>query len=179
MLGLEPLSLDGAMLDEARAYLRFDSDQEDTTLPGALLAAIGHAETFTRSILLRRVARETVIASSGWQALHAAPVQAVTGVTGIPAEGATFQLAADAWEAKIGSRGEAYVGILRPGSAGRAEIACIAGLATDWAALPEALRMGLLRLTAHFHGVRDAPEASAPPASALALLLPWRRVRVG
>jgi uncharacterized phiE125 gp8 family phage protein len=171
MLGLEPLSLDGAMLDEARAYLRFDSDQEDTTLPGALLAAIGHAETFTRSILLRRVARETVIASSGWQALHAAPVQAVTGVTGIPAEGATFQLAADAWEAKIGSRGEAYVGILRPGSAGRAEIACIAG--------PEALRMGLLRLTAHFHGVRDAPEASAPPASALALLLPWRRVRVG
>jgi uncharacterized phiE125 gp8 family phage protein len=178
MLSLDPLALDSAMLDEARAYVRVDTAEEDPSLGAALLAAIGHAENFTRTILIRRTACETISAASGWQILQVAPVYAVSGVTGIPAEGASFGLATDAWEAKIGSRGEAYVRILQPGSAGRVEIGCIAGLAADWASLPEALRLGLLRLTAHFHAHRDAPDAAGPPAAALALLLPWRRMRL-
>jgi uncharacterized phiE125 gp8 family phage protein len=178
MLSLDPLSLDSAMLDEARAYLRVETVEEDPSLSSALLAAIGHAENFTRAVLVRRTAREMISASSGWQILQVAPVQSVVSVTGIPAEGATFMLAADAWEVKIGSRGEAYVRIMQPGSAGRAEITCIAGLAADCAALPEGLRLGLLRLTAHFHAHRDAPDAGGPPAAALALLLPWRRLRL-
>ncbi len=178
MLSLDPLGLDSIMLDEARAYLRVENGEDDPSLSSALLAAIGHAENFTRAILIRRSAREIISASTGWQILQAAPVQAVSGVIGIPAEGASFALVSDAWEAKIGSRGEAYVRILQPGSAGRAEIVCVAGLAADWASLPEALRLGLLRLTAHFHAHRDAPDAGAPPAAALALLLPWRRMRL-
>jgi uncharacterized phiE125 gp8 family phage protein len=179
MLSLDPLGLDSIMLDEARAYLRVDAAEEDASLSSALLAAIGHAENFTRIALIRRNAREIISASSGWQILQVAPVQSVLAVIGIPAEGASFVLAPDAWEAKIGSRGEAYVRILQPGSAGRAEIACLAGLAADWASLPEALRLGLLRLTAHFHAHRDDPAVGGPPAAALALLLPWRRMRVG
>jgi uncharacterized phiE125 gp8 family phage protein len=179
MLSLDPLGLDSAMLDEARAFVRIETGDDDPSLPAAVLAAIGHAENFTRSILIRRNAHEIVSASSGWQILQAAPVQSVVSVTAIPAEGATFVLASDMWEAKIGSRGEAYVRILQPGSAGRAEIACVTGLATDWASLPEALRLGLLRLCAHFHSHRDAADGAAPPAAALALLLPWRRMRVG
>lgn len=178
MLSLDPLALDSVMLDEARAYLRVEEDGADPSLSSALLAAIGHAENFTRTVLIRRTAREIISTAPGWQILQAAPVQSVNGVTGIPAEGASFGLATDAWAAKIGSRGEAYVRILQPGSAGRAEIACIAGLAADWASLPEALRLGLLRLTAHFHAHRDAPDAAGPPAAALALLLPWRRIRL-
>ena len=178
MLSLDPLALDGAMLDEARAYLRVDAAEEDPSLAAALVAAIGHAENFTRAILIRRNAREMVSAGSGWQTLTVAPVQSVSSVTGIPAEGATFMLATGTWEAKIGSRGETHIRILQPGSAGRAEVACIAGLAADWAALPEALRLGLLRLTAHFHAHRDAPEIGGPPVAALALLLPWRRIRI-
>jgi uncharacterized phiE125 gp8 family phage protein len=178
MLSLDPLGLDSIMLDEARAYLRVEDGEDDPSLSSALLAAIGHAENFTRSIFIRRTARETISASSGWQILQVAPVQSVSGVTGIPAEGASFALAPETWEAKIGSRGEAYVRISQPGSAGRAEIACVAGLAADWASLPEALRLGLLRLTAHFHTHRDAPDAAGPPAAALALLLPWRRMRL-
>lgn len=178
MLSLDPLGLDSSMLDEARAYLRVEDGMEDSSISAALLAAIGHAENFTRAVLIRRSAREIISAATGWQVLHVAPVQSVSGVTGIPAEGASFPLAPDAWEAKIGSRGEAYVRIIQPGSAGRAEVACVAGLATDWASLPEALRLGLLRLTAHFHAHRDAPDAAGPPAAALALLLPWRRMRL-
>ena len=178
MLSLDLLGLDSAMLDEARAYLRVEMTDEDPSLSAALLAAIGHAENFMRTVLVRRTAREVISASSGWQILQAYPVQSVISVTGIPAEGAAFLLAVDAWEAKIGSRGEAYLRVMQPGIAGRVEIACVAGLAADWAALPEALRLGLLRLTAHFHAHRDAPGAGGPPAAALALLLPWRRLRL-
>lgn len=178
MLSLDPLGLDSAMLDEARAYLRVDMADEDPSLSAALLAAIGHAENFTRAVLIRRNATEIISASCGWQILQACPVQSVISVTGIPAEGAAFLFAPDAWEAKIGSRGEAYVRIANPGIAGRAQIACVAGVASDWAALPEALRLGLLRLTAHFHAHRDAPDAGGPPSAALALLLPWRRLRL-
>jgi uncharacterized phiE125 gp8 family phage protein len=178
MLSFDPLSLDSVMLDEARAYLRVDVAEEDPSLSAAVLAAVGHAENFTRIALIRRSAQEVISASSGWQILQAAPVQSVVSLTGIPAEGASFALAPGTWEAKISSRGEAYVRIAQPGSAGRAEVTCAVGLAADWASLPEALRLGLLRLTAHFHGHRDAAEASGPPAAALALLLPWRRLRV-
>jgi uncharacterized phiE125 gp8 family phage protein len=179
MLSLDPLGLDSIMLDEARAYFRVETAEEDASLSAALLAAIVHAENFTRTVLVRRTAWEIVSVSSGWQILQVAPVQSLTIVTGIPAEGTSFALAPDAWEAKIGSRGEAHLRITRPGNAGRAEVASVAGLALDWAALPEALRLGLLRLTAHFHAHRDAPDAGGPPAAALALLLPWRRMRVG
>jgi uncharacterized phiE125 gp8 family phage protein len=178
MLSLDPLGLDSIMLDEARAYLRIDVAEEDPSLSAAVLAAIAHAETFTRSILIRRNAREILSASSGWQVLQAAPVQSVVSVAGIPAEGPIFPLDAGAWEAKIGSRGDAYVRILQQGAAGRAEITSMAGVAVDWAALPEALRLGLLRMTAHFHTHRDAPDDRGPPAAALALLLPWRRMRL-
>lgn len=178
MLSLDPLALDSAMLDEARAYLRVESAEEDPSLGAALLAAIGDAENFTRSVLVRRTAREIISAASGWQILQAMPVQSVNSVSGIPAEGASFALAAAAWEAKIGSRGEAYLRILQPGSAGRAEIVLTAGLAADWASLPEVLRLGLLRLTAHFHAHRDDPADGGPPDAALALLLPWRRMRL-
>ncbi|MBL0925732.1 MAG: hypothetical protein IBJ12_14865 [Sphingomonadaceae bacterium] len=178
MLSLDPLGLDSDMLDEARAYLHVGETDEDPSLASCLLAAVSHAEQFTRQVIFRRSTREILTAASGWQALEAVPVQTVTAVTGIPAEGPTFALASDRWEAKVGSRGEAYVRILQPGSAGRVEIGAIAGLATTWAALPESLRLGLLRLTAHFHAHRDDAGDAVPPAAALALLLPWRRMRL-
>jgi uncharacterized phiE125 gp8 family phage protein len=178
MLSLDPLGLDSVMLDEARAFLRVDESTDDPSVAAALLAAICHAEQFTRQVILRRNAREVLSAASGWQMLQAVPVQSIGGITGIPAEGATFPLSADAWETKIGSRGEAYVRTIQPGSAGRIEIAIIAGLSDDWAGLPESLRLGLLRLAAHFHAHRDTPDDAGPPAAAQAQLLPWRRMRL-
>ena len=98
MLSMEPLGLDSVMLDEVRAYLRVDADMDDSALAAAILAAIGHAEQFTRQALLRRAGTEIVTAGSGWQVLQTLPVHAITNVTGIPADGATFALAASAWE---------------------------------------------------------------------------------
>jgi uncharacterized phiE125 gp8 family phage protein len=178
MLSLDPLGLDGAMLDEARAFLRIDPVEEDPSLAAAIRAAVVHAEHFTRTVLIRRPARETMCASSGWHRLYVAPVVAVTGVTGLSLEGSRAVLPPDAWQTKLGSLGEAYVRLLRPGPASQAEIAVIAGLSECWADLPESLRLGILRLAAHFHSHRDAPTDAGPPAAARAMLLPWRRMSV-
>lgn len=178
MLSLDPLGLDSAMLDEARAYLRVEPAEDDPSLAAALLAALGHAEQFTRTILIRRNASEILSACSGWQILNAVPVQSIAAVTGVPAEGARFLLANDAWEAKIGSHGDAYIRIINPGIAGRVEISCQSGLAPDWSSLPEILRLGVLRLAAHFYAHRDCATDAGPPAAARVLLLPWRRLRL-
>jgi uncharacterized phiE125 gp8 family phage protein len=178
MLSLDPLGLDSVMLDEARAYLRVDGVDEDPTLASSVLAALAHAEHFTRQTLIQRMAREILGAGSGWQMLQAFPVRSVIAIAGIPAEGAMFALAPTAWEAKVGSRGEAYARILQPGAAGRVEVSADVGLGTDWAALPESLRLGILRLAGHFYAHRDAADDMGPPAAALALLLPWRRMRL-
>ena len=178
MLSLDPLGLDSVMLDEVRAYVRVDAGMDDNVLTACAVAAIEHAEQFTRQILIRRGAKDMVSTGSGWQILQAMPVQSVESVMGIPAEGASFALATSAWEAKISSRGEAYFRVLQPGIAGRAEVSLIAGLSANWVGLPESLRLGLLRLSAYFYNNRDAPDDAGPPAAALALLLPFRRMQL-
>lgn len=178
MLSRDPLGLDGVMLDEAKAYLRLESDDEDASLGAVILAAIGHGESFTGQMLIRREVRQIFSAGSGWQTLSAFPVTGVSGVTGIPAEGASFALDPAAWEAKIGSRGEAHVRVLQPGISGRVEVAAQAGLAADWSTLPEVLRLGILRLVGHLHTHRDAGDDAGPPPAVAALLRPWRRVRI-
>jgi uncharacterized phiE125 gp8 family phage protein len=178
MLSIDPLGLDSVMLDEARAYLRVEAAEEDASLSAIILAAIGYAERFTGQITLRREAREILTAGSPWQTLSAFPVTSVTGVTGIPAEGASFALDPSAYEAKIGSRGEAHLRVLQPGSAGRVEVAYQAGIAADWAALPEVMRLAVLRLAGYLHANRDGAEDKGPPAAVAALLLPWRRMRL-
>lgn len=178
MLSLAPLALDSIMLDEVRAFLRVDDDNDDSSLASSLLAALGYAEQFTRQILLRRTATETVTSGGGWQILKALPVQSVMSVTAIPAEGASYLMSVEAWEAKISSIGEVYFRVLQPGNVGRVAVACNAGIMADWANVPEALRMGILRLAGYFYAHRDGTEDSGPPAAALALLRPWRRVHV-
>jgi len=178
MLSLAPLALDSIMLDEVRAFLRVDVDMDDSSLASSLLAALGYAEQFTGQILLRRTVTEIVTSGGGWQILKALPVQSVLSVTALPAEGASYLMAPSAWEAKISSTGEGYFRVLQPGNAGRVAVACHAGLVADWTSLPEALRMGVLRLAGYFYAHRDGAEGDGPPAAALALLRPWRRMHV-
>jgi uncharacterized phiE125 gp8 family phage protein len=86
MLSLDPLGLDSVMLAEVRAYVRVDAGTDDNVLATCAVAAIEHAEQFTRQILIRRGAKDMVTTGSGWQILQAMPVQSIEGVTGIPAE---------------------------------------------------------------------------------------------
>jgi uncharacterized phiE125 gp8 family phage protein len=176
MLSLEPLSLDSIMLDEAKAYLRLETDQDDAPLGAILLAAIGHAEVYLRQALIRREVRQIFSASSDWRRLSATPVAAITGVNGLPADGASFVLLPENYKTEIDGNGDGHIRISQPGSAGRVEVAYQAGIAASWAELPETLRLGILRLTGHLHLHRDSGDDGGPPAAVAALLRPWRRI---
>jgi uncharacterized phiE125 gp8 family phage protein len=176
MLSLQALGLDSVMLDEAKAYLRIETDQEDAPLGAIILAAIGHAEEYTRQLLLRRNVRQIISARPEWTRLSATPVASVNTVTGLLADGGSFVLPAANYDAEIGANGDAYIRVIQPGAAGRADISYQAGIAPTWAELPETLRLGILRLTGHLHLHRDAENDAGPPAAVAALLRPYRRM---
>jgi uncharacterized phiE125 gp8 family phage protein len=178
MLSHQALSLDGVMLDEAKAYLRLETDEDDAPLGAILLAAIGHAEGYTGQVLIRRTVSETITATADWRRLSAIPVSAINSVTGIPAEGAPFLLPASDYKTEIDTSGEGFVRVTQPGGAGRVELSYMAGLSVDWASLPESIRLGILRLTGHLYSHRDASDDAGPPAAVAALLRPWRRMRL-
>ena len=52
-----------------------------------------------------------------------------------------------------------------------------AGLAADWAHLPDGLRHGILRFAAYLHREGEAA-AAEPPAAIAALWRPWRVLRL-
>jgi uncharacterized phiE125 gp8 family phage protein len=53
-----------------------------------------------------------------------------------------------------------------------------AGLAADWAGLPEPLTQGVLRLTGHLFASRSGNGEGEPPAAVTALWRPYRLLRV-
>nr|WP_137676875.1 hypothetical protein [Parerythrobacter lutipelagi] len=175
---LAPAELGGAALGELKSWLAITTLAEDALLTGLLGAAAETCEAFTGSMPLHQTCEEIHTASPGWQRLRTAPVQAITGVDGIPAEGSRFALASDAYEIELDADGTGMVRVLRQGSAGRIAIRFSAGLAPGWGSLPEGLRHGIIRLAAHFHRERDAADPVNPPAAVTALWRPWRRLRL-
>lgn len=174
----EPVVLPDAALDDLRAYLRIEPDVEDPLLAALAASALTHCEAFTRQIFLRRTVTERFSAGSGWQRLGATPVTAITGVTGLPAEGAAFTMPVEAYRLDLDLNHDGWVQILQPGAAGRVDVTYQAGMATDWADLPEPLRLAVMRLLGHLHAWRDDADDKGPPAAVAALLRPWRRMRL-
>ncbi len=178
MLTREAVVLDSAMLDEAKAYLRLETDEEDAPLGAIILAAIGHAEATLNYTLLQREVRSIFAASPYWRQLGDPPVGAITAVIGVPAEGARFPLPVGSYAIDIDGNGAGWVRVTQPGSAGRIEVVYQAGLVANWAAVPEAIRLGILRLVGHLYTHRDESDDAGPPAAVAALLRPWRRTRL-
>lgn len=174
----EPVVLPDAALDDLRAYLRIEPDMEDPLLAALAASALTYCEAFTRQIFLRRAVTERLNAGRSWQRLGATPVTAITGVTGLPAEGAAFTLPVEAYRLDIDLNHDGWVNIVQPGAAGRVDVTYQAGIAADWADLPEPLRLAVMRLLGHLHAVRDDAEDKGPPAAVAALLRPWRRMRL-
>ena len=177
MLSHAPLGLGSDMLDEVRVYLRLENMDDDPSLGAIMIAAISYAESFTGQILIRREINETRSVSPAWQRLSASPVLSVGSVTGIPAEGSYFSLNQADYDVRI-DNDDGYVGIMRPGAAGRVEINYRAGLAENWSELPESLRLGILSLAGYLYQNRDGSNDAGPPAAVAALLRPWRRMRL-
>jgi uncharacterized phiE125 gp8 family phage protein len=178
MLTINPVVLTVDAVDAAKTYLRLETEEEDASIGALLTAAIAHAEGYLGQLLIERNIVERLSVSSSWKRLTATPVRSVSGVTGIPADGPHFALGADTYQIDINQHHDGWVRFVQPGSAGRADIAYRAGLVPRWADLPEAISMAVLRISAHFHAHRDAPDDHGPPPAITSLLRPWRRMRL-
>ena len=168
-----------AALAEVKDWLGITTNGEDASLTAQLRAALETCEAFTGTMPLVAECEEVLAICSDWQRLDARPVLAITEVAGIPAEGERFALAAGACEIDFRADGTGWIRVLDPGMAGRVAVRFTAGLATDWSALPDGLRHGVIRLAAHQYRQREAGDnGPVPPAAVAALWRPWRGPRL-
>ena len=166
-------------LGELKQWLALTGSREDAMLERLIGAALELCEGFTGQLLLQATCEEVLGSANGWQSLATRPIQAILAVQGIPAEGARFALAADAYAIELDTDGGARVRVHSPGAAGRIAVRFVAGLAPSWNGLPESLRHGVIRLAAHQHRARENSAADpVPPAAVTALWRPWRRMRL-
>ncbi|MCZ8149740.1 MAG: hypothetical protein O9325_18055 [Roseomonas sp.] len=178
---ITPYALDPAALAELKDWLGIATPGDDAQLVTLLSTALDYCEGFTGLMPLEQTCETILPVMSGWQALGTAPVQAITQVQGVPAEGARFALAVEAYALDLTADGAGRVRVISPGAAGRIAVRYIAGLAASWAGLPDALRHGVLRLAAHQYRAREGDELAAaalPPAAVAALWRPWRRLKL-
>lgn len=160
-------------VEEVKAYLRLDGAGEDAILAGFIRTATALAEAFTGRTLIGREMSEAIGVGPGWQQLRAMPVAAISGV-----ETAGGPLAAGAYEIDIDLTGIGWIRVNDAGPARQASVRYTAGLGSDWNAVPEPIRQGIVRLVAHLHAYRDAPDVPGLPAAVAALWRPWRRMRL-
>jgi uncharacterized phiE125 gp8 family phage protein len=173
-------------LDEAKAHLRVTDDAEDAYIAGLIKTAREAVESFTGRTL---IAQSWVLQIDAWPRdacwpwidLPRPPLIAVTGVTVYDAAGApTLWDPADYGVDKNAAPARLY---RAPGAAwpepGRPvagiEIAFTAGYGDSGAAVPAALRQGLLLQLAHLFENR---EPAAFSGAALAMLTPYRIFRL-
>lgn len=160
-------------LEEAKAYLRVETDAEDAQIEAMIAAARELCEGFLGGPLVRRAVSATISGGGDWQRLDAAPVWSIGSVEAIDAAGVATPLPAQRYAIDIDARGDGWV---RVGASGRMRVSYEAGLAADAASVPELIAQGVIRLAAHLYTMRDT--AQTPPAAVTALWRPWRRMRL-
>ncbi len=174
-----PAALSPAALAELKDWLGITTPADDAQLAALLRAALDLCEDFTGIMPLQQDCEEVLPLFPGWQVLRTRPVQAITGVLGIPAEGARFALPLSSYAIDLDADGAGRVRMGHAGAAGRIAVRFTAGIAPDWASLPDALRHGVLRLAAFQYRQREGDSAAPmPPAAVAALWRPWRRLRL-
>lgn len=167
-----------AALEELKSWLAITTSGDDAALTGALEAALAMCEAFTGQLPLVTTLEERLRPSGAWQALATRPVQAIGPVESLALDGARSAMASEAYAIDIDADA---VGRVRFAASGGRDLALVtfdAGLASDWASLPDGLRHGLVRLAAALYRAREDEAPQAPPAAVAALWRPYRRLRV-
>ncbi|MEE4350417.1 MAG: phage head-tail connector protein [Pacificimonas sp.] len=164
-------------LSEVKAFLRIEHGEEDALLAGFVRAALDMFEGFSGQTALVGPRGARVPVNGEWHRVAPTPVLRLLSVEGRTGAGAPVPIGAEAVDLQIDFCGDGWVRIVSEG-ANVAMLSVEAGLAADWNGLPEAVRQGVLRLTAHLYAHRDDPADSGPPAAVAALWRPWRRMRL-
>lgn len=179
---LTPAVLPSSTLAELKQWLGVTTLRDDASLSALLACALETCEAFTGRMPLVAPCEEILPSQAGWHALSTRPVQAITLVEGVSADGTRFALSTGTYEVDLDADGTGRVRF-HSGTAHKAAVRFTAGLADDWHSLPDGLRHGVIRLAAHQHRQRDGDGARdgtspLPPASVAALWRPWRRMRL-
>jgi uncharacterized phiE125 gp8 family phage protein len=163
-----------------------DEGAEDTYLQQVLAAAVSSVEDWTGKALLTRSFAWSLTA---WKDNHAqtlpiAPVNAISRVVLVDAEGAEtdadadlYRLAADTHTPKLSAQGVCLPSVPTNGAV---RIEMSAGFGPDWEDLPPSLAHAVIVLATTFYEQRSATAARGQimPYSVSTLLQPWRRVRI-
>lgn len=162
-------------LAEAQSYARAETGEEEALLVGLIRSATGICEQFLGQWLIVRPFEAVLEVQAGWAKLPVLPVRSIAGAETI-ANGAATTLDPSTYSVDIDADGRGWI---RLGTAGRVRVTGEAGMASDPDRLPEPIRQGILRLTAHLFAHRDGTGAqSEPPAAVTALWRPYRRVQL-
>jgi uncharacterized phiE125 gp8 family phage protein len=175
--GFAPADLSAAR-EAVKSFARVTSTGEDALIEQMAATSLLMCEAFCRRTGIARQAVEVLPATSEWRRLGASPVRAITSVEGLPAEGAAFALPVEACAIDIDVDGIGWLRVTAPGAAGRVRVTYEAGLAAEWASLPEPLRLGAVRLATHLFTHRDDAKDGPPPGAVAALWRPWRWVQL-
>ena len=171
------LAAPAVSLAEAQAYVRVETGEEEAVLAGLVRTASAMCEQFVGRVLLSREFTETLDATGEWQRLALTPIRSIDTVEAVGEDGSATAMAAGAYAVDIDSAGDGWVRLMPGFSRIRIRVTGRAGIAADPNEVPEPLRQGIVRLTAHLFNARDGGGGD-PPAAVTALWRPFRRMRL-
>jgi uncharacterized phiE125 gp8 family phage protein len=171
------LAVPAVSLAEAQAYVRIETGEEEAVLAGLLRTATSMCEQFTGRVLIARGFQETIPGRGEWQRLALTPVRSIETVEAVGTDGAASLLPAGAYAVDIDSAGDGWVRMMQGLGEARLRVSGTAGVAADANGVPEPLRQGIVRLTAHLFNARDG-SGGDPPTAVTALWRPYRRLRL-
>lgn len=163
-------------MNEAQAYVRIETGEEEAVLAGLIRTASGLCESFLNQVVIARDFGVDLPASGGWERVPVTPVRSLDSVEAIEVSGAQTPLPASSYAVDIDSAGDGWVRV-SASDARRVRVAGVAGMALDANAVAEPIRQGVLRLVAHLFASRDGAGGD-PPAAVTALWRPYRRMRL-
>jgi uncharacterized phiE125 gp8 family phage protein len=161
-------------MNEAQAYVRIETGEEEALLAGLIRTASALCESFVNQVVVAREFSVELPASGRWERIAVIPVRSVTSVEAVDAAGVATPLPSASYEVDIDFNGDGWV---RMSNAARVRVSGTAGIAVDENGVPEPIRQGVLRLVAHLFATRDG-EGGEPPAAVTALWRPYRRMRL-
>lgn len=163
-----------AALAELRAFLRIEDGVEDALLAGLVRAATETVEAMLGSLLLERDVEERACLQGGRIALAVAPAVRLISAAILAEDGSEVAVAPDAVRFGKTRFGDGEIGVSGVADGSLVVVRYRAGLADGWNAVPEILRLSVIRAAAHFHAHRDAADDGGLPPAVARMLAPWR-----
>ncbi|MEO9599620.1 hypothetical protein [Parasphingorhabdus sp.] len=167
------------LIAEVRDFIRIDHQADDAAIDAFLRSAASLCEDFTGQMLIARSVTDMLPARQVWQKLKRLPVQSISAVERVAADGNPSILAVEDYAVDIDSDGIGWIKLQHGDGGSRIRVAYSAGVAPDWGDLPAGLRQGIVRMAGYFYANRDGVDAGGPPSAVTALWRPYRRMRIG